>query len=56
MKELGFPEVLKTEDGKVAITSETGSDAVAWITCLTIALVIGALIILGIIKLKEILS
>ncbi|MFN2416463.1 MAG: DUF6584 family protein [Pyrinomonadaceae bacterium] len=54
LRELGFPESLKSEDGKVTIPSGAGSDAVAWITCSIIASVLGALIVLGIIKLKEI--
>ena len=56
LRDLGLPEVLKSEDGKVIFPSETSSDVVMWITCLTIVMVASALIILGLIKLKEILS
>ena len=54
LREFGFPEVLKDENEKVVLPSETGNDVAAWITCLAIALVVCTLIILGIIKLKEI--
>ena len=53
LREMGFPEVLKDKHGRVN-QPQTGSDLVFWLTCGTIALVTVALIILGVIKLLEI--
>jgi hypothetical protein len=54
LREMGFPEILKNEDGKVYFP-KTGSDIPFFITCGIIALVILVLIILGIIKFHEII-
>jgi uncharacterized protein DUF6584 len=55
LRELDFPETLKDKDGKAAIGSEGGSDTFFVVACLTIALVVVALVILGVIKIKEII-
>lgn len=54
LRELGLPESLADEGGKVAISSETVGDAFGWVSCLLVAAAVGALLILGLIKLKEI--
>ena len=54
LRQMGFPEVLKNKDGKVYIP-EAGNDRVIWITCGTIAVITVVLIILGLIKLREII-
>jgi hypothetical protein len=51
-REMGFPEVLKDESGKVDLPT-SGSDLPFLITCGAIALVTLALIILGVIKFRE---
>lgn len=55
LRELGFPETLKVQGGRVVSLSESGSNAALWVTCLVVVLIVGALIVLGIIKLKEII-
>jgi hypothetical protein len=52
LREMGFPEVLKNKEGKVHLT-EAGNDTVALVTCGTIAVIALVLIILGVIKLRE---
>jgi len=52
LREMGSPEILKDEDGRV-YQPQTISDIVAWVTCGTIALVALTLIILGVIKFRE---
>lgn len=53
-RELGFPEVLKDKNERV-IQPRTGKDVGAWLACSAIALVTLTLIILGAIKLSEII-
>ena len=53
LREMGCPEILKDEDGRVYRPPQTGKDIISWLTCGTIALTILALIILGAIKLWE---
>jgi hypothetical protein len=52
LREMGFPEILKNEDGKVYFPA-TGSDTGFFIACGTIASVTLVLIILGITKFLE---
>ena len=52
---LGFSEVLKTKNGEVLVSAQKSNDAVIIVTCLSIALITVTLLILGIIKLLEIL-
>jgi hypothetical protein len=53
LREIGVPEILTEEDGKVYET-QTWKDRLEGLTCGTIALVTLALIILGVIKVFEI--
>ena len=53
LREMGFSEVLKDKTGRVYAPQNRRSDIVAWLTCGTIALVILGLVILGVIKLRE---
>lgn len=55
LREVGFPETFKFENGRV-YTEQSWKDRVGWLACGTIALVILALIILGVIKLREIIG
>jgi hypothetical protein len=52
LRELGFPETLKDEKTGRYLP-QTGNDIVVWLTCGTIALVTLTLIILGAMKLRE---
>jgi hypothetical protein len=51
-RQLRFPEVLP-DDGVPAYRPQSWKDVVSWITCGTIAVVIVALIVLGVMKLRE---
>ena len=51
-REMGFPETLKAEETRRYLP-QTRSDVIAWLTCGTIALVTLTLIILGVMKLLE---
>ena len=53
-REIGFPESLKDENAK-AYLPQTGKEMIFWIACGTIALVTLVLIILGAMKLLEII-
>ncbi|MDQ3800625.1 MAG: hypothetical protein M3384_14345 [Acidobacteriota bacterium] len=53
LRELNFPETLKTENGDVDVLPED-DDKILLAGCIIIALAIAALVILGIIKLYEI--
>jgi len=53
LRELGFPEILKDERGRVTVADESGSDAVFLVACLVIVLIVLGLIVMGLIKLKE---
>jgi hypothetical protein len=55
LRDMGFPEVLKHEDGRIYGPSQTGKDIGGWLTCGPIAVAVIVLIILGIIKLLEII-
>ena len=55
LRERGFPEILKDEDGSIH-QPQTSGDIVLWLTCGTIALITLTLIILGVIKLREIIG
>lgn len=52
LREMGFPEVLKKENAR-GYLPQTGTGMLPWLACATIALVILALIVLGAIKLLE---
>ena len=52
LREMGFPEVLRDED-VISDQPKTGNSTLASITCGTIALITLALIILGVLKLSE---
>lgn len=52
LREMGFPEILRDKKGRVYLP-QSGNGIVFWLTCGTIALVTLALIILGVIKLSE---
>ena len=52
LREMGLPEVLKDKEGRVYVP-DSGSDAVGWVTCGTILFVTLTLLILGAIKLLE---
>jgi hypothetical protein len=54
LREMKFPEVLKDKNERV-IQPRTGKDVVAWLACSAIALVVLTLLILGAIKLSEII-
>lgn len=54
LREMGFSEVLKDRNGRV-YPPQTRSDKFTWLACVTIALVILGLFILGVIKLFEII-
>lgn len=55
LRELNLPEVLKTESGEIAVPAENNiDDKYFLVTCLVLSLVFGILIILGIVKLYEI--
>ncbi|MBV9926933.1 MAG: hypothetical protein JOZ96_18085 [Acidobacteria bacterium] len=54
LRRRGLPESLRDAGGRVLTQPETGGGVIAWGSCLILAAAIGALIILGIIKLKEI--
>ncbi|HEU4506769.1 MAG TPA: hypothetical protein VFR78_00930 [Pyrinomonadaceae bacterium] len=55
LREIGFPEIFTFENGRV-YSEQSWKERVGWIACGTIALVILALIILGVIKLREIIG
>ena len=54
LRAMGFPEVLKDKDGRV-YQPQTGNGIVEWLTCGTILVVTLALLILGVIKVLEII-
>jgi hypothetical protein len=54
LREMKFPEVLKDKNERI-IQPQTGKDVVAWLACGAIAIVILTLLILGAIKLSEII-
>jgi len=56
LRELGFPEVLRNKEGQSILPPKAGGDAVAWVTCLVIILLVVGLLILGVIKLVELIS
>lgn len=55
LRELGFPEILKDKKGRVRLADKSGSDTVFFVTCLVIVLIVAGLVVMGIIKLKEII-
>lgn len=55
LREMGFPENLKRQEARTYLP-QTGKDTLLWITCGTIALAILLLIILGAMKLLEIIK
>ena len=55
LREMGLPEILKDEDGEVYLPPRTSLDIVVGVICATIALGTLALIILGAVKLWEII-
>ncbi len=56
LKRFGFPELLMVTYGEVRITSHKGRDVLGIAACLTIALIVLVLLLLGLMKLKEIVS
>lgn len=54
-REMGFPEVLTDEVGRVYQPSPTGKDIAGWVIFGTIAVAALALIILGVVKLLELI-
>jgi hypothetical protein len=55
LREIGFPEHLKEQNARTYLP-KTGKESLLWITCGAIALVILLLIILGAMKLLEIIK
>lgn len=56
LREMGFSEVLKDRHGRVYAPQTRSGDVVAWVTCGAIVLVTLGLIILGAIKLYEMIN
>lgn len=54
LRQMGFPEVLKNEKARIYLP-HTGNGILLWLTCGTIALVTLALIVLGVIKLLDLI-
>lgn len=55
LREMGFPEVLKNEEGRV-YRAQNSKDFGSWLTCGTIAILTLGLLILGVIKLSEMIA
>lgn len=56
LRELNLPEHLKTKSGEVKVSAEEDNDKYVLITCLVLTFVLGILLVLGIVKLIEIIS